>query len=136
MKDQLKSKGKDPHHGAEKSLYKIQDQLLDVAGPLTCLWADLLNKEARVSTEERALVLLGNTSHSINIEWRKVAWAKVNPNFRNLGKEDYGERGTDLFGPGFLEKASKRIEVEKTLDKVTNSGHPQNPKRGRGGSRI
>lgn len=30
VKDQLKSKGKDPHYGAEKSLFKIQDQLLDV----------------------------------------------------------------------------------------------------------
>lgn len=64
MKDQLKSKGKDPHQGAEKSLYKIQDQLLDVTGPLTCLWADLL---------QRALVLLGSTSHSINIE-RRTKW--------------------------------------------------------------
>ena len=103
MEDQLKSKGKDPHHGAEKSLYKIQDQLLDVAGPLTCLWADLLNKEARVSTEDillllqRALVLLGNTSHSINIERRKVAWAKVNPKFRNLNSEP---RHGGLWGKG------------------------------------
>ena len=43
VKVQLKSKGKEPHHGAEKSLYKIQDQLLDVAGSLACL----LNKEAK-----------------------------------------------------------------------------------------
>ena len=35
--NQLKRKGKDPHFGAEKSLYKIQDQLLDVAGPLVTL---------------------------------------------------------------------------------------------------
>lgn len=60
-----------------------------------------------------------------------MAWAKVNPKFRSLGTEDYGERGTDLFGPGFLEKASKRIEVKKTLAKLTNSGQPPNPKRGR-----
>ena len=31
VKDQLKGKGKDPHFGSEKSLYKIQDHLLDVA---------------------------------------------------------------------------------------------------------
>ena len=37
VKDQLKRKGKDPHLGAEKSLYKIQEQLLNVAGPLMCL---------------------------------------------------------------------------------------------------
>jgi hypothetical protein len=33
VKDHLKAKGKDPHFGAEKSLYKIQEHLLDVAGP-------------------------------------------------------------------------------------------------------
>ena len=136
VKDQLKSKGKDPHHGAEKSLYKIQDQLLDVVGPLTCLWADLLNKEANVSPHDillllqRALVLLGSTSHSINVERRKVAWAKMNPKLRSLGTEDYGERGSDLFGPGFLKKASKRIEVEKTLAKVSRAGQPPNAKKG------
>lgn len=71
LKEQLKSKGKDLHFGAEKSLYKIQDQLMDVAGPLTCLWADLLNKEGETSPEDvlllipRALVLVGSTSHAI-----------------------------------------------------------------------
>jgi len=88
---------------------------------------DLLNKEARVCPEDillliqRALVLLGSASHSISIERRKIVWAKMNPKLRSLGLEEYGERGTDLFGPGFYEKASKRLEVEKTLAKVTKS---------------
>ena len=80
--EQLKSKGKNPHFGTEKALYHTQKQLLDVTGPLTCLWADLLNKEAKVAPEDvllliqRALVLLGSASHSISIERRK---AKMNP---------------------------------------------------------
>ena len=112
--EQLRSKGKNPHFGAEKDLYSTQKQLLDVTGPLTCLWADLLNREANVHPEDivlliqRALVLLGSASHAINIERRKIVWAKMNPKLRSLGSEEYGERGTDLFGPGFLEKASKR----------------------------
>ena len=46
-----------------KPLYKLQEQLLDVSGPLTCLWADLMRKEASLSAEDilltvqRALVL-------------------------------------------------------------------------------
>ena len=70
VKEQLKMQGKDPHYGSEKSLYKLQEQVLDVAGSLTCLWSDLLNKEAKVSNEDvllllqRALVLLGSASHS------------------------------------------------------------------------
>ena len=49
----------------------------------------------------------------------------MNPKLRSLGFEDYDERGMDLFGRGFLEKASKRIEVEKTLAKVTTTGLPR-----------
>ena len=47
----------------EKSLYRIQEQLLGVAGPLTCLWGDLLDKGTNGGPEEilllvqRALVL-------------------------------------------------------------------------------
>ena len=41
MKKQIKKAGKDPHFGAERSLFKLQLQLLDMAGgPLTCLWAE------------------------------------------------------------------------------------------------
>ena len=129
VKDQLKRKGKDPHFGAEKSHYKIQDQLLDVAGPLTCLWADLLNKEAKVSREDtllllqRALVLLGSTSHAITLERRKVAWSRINPSLKALATEEYEKRETSLFGPGFLEKASRRLEAEKTLSKVAGQGN-------------
>lgn len=133
VKDQLKRKGKDPHFGAEKSLYKIQDQLLDVAGPLACLWADLLNKEAKVSREDtllllqRALVLLGSTSHAITLERRKVAWSRINPSLKALATEEYEKRETSLFGPGFLEKASRRLEAEKTLSKVASQGNKGGP---------
>ena len=57
VKEHLKMKGKDPHFGSEKSLYKLQEQMLDVAGPLTCIWADLLNKEAHVSAEDTLLLV-------------------------------------------------------------------------------
>lgn len=146
VKDQLKKKGKSPHFGAEKSLFKIQDQILGVTGPLTCLWADLLNKDTRVSGEDtlllvqRALVLLGNASHSITLERRKIAWTRINPKLKTLATEEYSEREANLFGPGFLEKASKRLEVEKTLAKVTNEGKPnqqgiKRPRYGYGNSR-
>ena len=130
VKDQLKRKRKDPHFGSEKALFKIQDQLLDVAGPLTCLWADLLNKEANVTGEDtllliqRALVLLGNASHSVTLERRKIAWSRLNPKLKSSATEDYTGREAN---PGFLEKASKRLEVEKTLAKVSNQGKGDQP---------
>ncbi|MCG8626900.1 MAG: hypothetical protein MJE68_33475, partial [Proteobacteria bacterium] len=110
VKEHLKMKGKDPHFGSEKSLYKLQEQMLDVAGLLTCLWADLLNKEACVSAEDtlllvqRALVLLGSASDAISQESRKIAWTRINPKLKSLATEEYEKGETNLFGPGFLEK--------------------------------
>ena len=133
VKDQLKKSGKDPHFGAEKSLYKLQGQVMDVAGPLSCLWADLLNPKASVSTEntllliQRALVLLGNASHSISLERRKIAWTRINPRLKSLATEEYAKRESNLFGPGFLEKASKKLESEKALSRVAGLGGGSEP---------
>ena len=116
VKEQLKGKGKDAHWGAEKPLYKIQEQLLDVSGPLTSLWADLMRKEASLSAEDvlltlqRALVLLGSASHAISLECRRIAWARLNPKLKTLATESYEKRETNLFGPTFMEKATKHVE--------------------------
>lgn len=73
-KEQMQQRGKDPHFGSKKSLYNLRGKILDVVGPLTCLWADLLNKLASVSAEDtllltqQALVLLGSASHAITVE--------------------------------------------------------------------
>ena len=106
-------------------------------GGLPCRGSEINSKGYPIATCRihgfeviRSLVLLGSASHSISIERRKLVWAKMNPKLRSLGSEEYGARGTDLFGPGFLEKASKRLEVEKTLSKVTKPP-PQNARRGR-----
>lgn len=99
--------------------------MLDAIGPLTCLWADLLNKEARVTTEDmllllqRALILLGSMLHSISQERRKIVWSRINPKLNGLAEEEYDKREINLFGPGFLEKTSKGIEVDKMMEKVS-----------------
>ena len=135
VKEHIKGKGKDPHYGQEKSLYKIQEAVLDVSGPLTCLWGDLLNEEAKYSKQDilmliqRSLVLLGSASHAISQERRKIAWSRINPKLKSLADEDYGKREDSLFGPGFLYKASKKLEVDKTIRKVSQSGPP--PKKAR-----
>ena len=42
MKRQIKKAGKNPHYGAERSLYRLQDQLLDKARPLLVYGQDPL----------------------------------------------------------------------------------------------
>ena len=128
VEEQLSRKGKDSHFGAEKTLYMLQEQLLEVTGPLTCLWSDLLRpdgnptKEQMVQLLQRVLVQVGSTSQAINIERRKIAWGRINPGMKSLAKEDYDNRKGNLFGPGFLEKASKKVEADKALAKVVQDG--------------
>ena len=50
-----------------------------------------------------------------------------NPSLKALATEEYGKRETSLFGPGFLEKASRRLEAEKTLSKVSSQGNKGGP---------
>ena len=132
VRKQLKSKGKDPHFGQEKKLFGIQGELLKVGGPLTCLWADMINPDVEPDKEkiallvQRALVLLGSASHSITVERRKIAWSRINPSLKSLAMEQYEGRKDNLFGPGFLEKASKKLESDKALAKVTA---PENPRK-------
>ena len=133
VREQLWKKGKDPQFGAEKNLYKIQEQLLEVTGPVACLWSDLLNPDSKPTSEQiiqllqRALVLVGSTSHAISVERRKIAWGRINPNLKALAKEDYDDSKGNLFGPGFLEKASKKLDADKALAKVVQEGH--NPRK-------
>jgi len=71
--------------GTEKALLKVQDQILNLVGPLTCLWSDLLNQQPDTTSEQvilliqKVLILLGSASHSIKEERQRVAWARVNP---------------------------------------------------------
>ena len=61
------------------------------------------------------LVLLGSASHTVSEERRKIAWSRINPQLKALATEEYDKRESNLFGPGFLEKATKRLEAEKGL---------------------
>ena len=131
VKKQIEKAGKDPHYGVEKHLYNLQKQILDISGPLTCLWADLLNRDAGVNPKDvilllqSTLTLLGSASHTITQERRRVALSRINSTIGTL-PEDTEEnqekvKETTLFGGGFIEKATKRIEEQKALAKVVGT---------------
>jgi len=52
IKEQIKKAEKNPHFGSEKFLIKFQEQSLEIAGPLTCLWANMLNCNATLKQED------------------------------------------------------------------------------------
>ena len=41
IKRLIQQAGKDLHFRTEKALYRVQDQILNLAEPLTCLWSDI-----------------------------------------------------------------------------------------------
>ena len=79
VKKQIEREGKGPHYGVEKHLYNLK------SGTLTCLWADHLNRNARVNLKDvilllqNTLTLLGSAFYTITQERRRVALSKVNP---------------------------------------------------------
>ena len=78
-----------------------------------------VDKEGIAQVAQRALVLLvGGNSHAISTERRNIAWPRINPKLMSLAMEDYKDMEDRLFGPGFLEKAAKKLETEKALAKV------------------
>ena len=68
----------------------------------------------------------------VPLHHRKIAWDRINPNLKSLATEQYEDRKDNLFGPGFLEKASKKLESDKALAKIAapnprKRSHPEDP---------
>ena len=102
VRDHLKKLGKDPHFGAEKSLYKLQGSILNFTGPLTCLWGDLLDTKTKVRREEvilliqRILLMVADLSHSVSQERRQIAWSRLNPVIKDISLEDKKEKSVEI----------------------------------------
>ena len=83
VRDQQLKKGMDPKHGLEKTLFKLQEQFLEITGPSKCFWHNFPQPDARPSNAQmihllqRALVLVGGTSQTINVERRQITWSRV-----------------------------------------------------------
>ena len=91
-----------------------------MAGPLSCLWSDLSDPNAKVDPQaviQRVLVYLVEPCIR---ERRMVAWSRINPSTISLIREQTEDKKEDatLFGGGFLERATKKLEDEKALAKV------------------
>lgn len=108
VKEQMQQRSKHPHFQFEKSLYKVQIFDLHMGRSQQ---ASVLAEDTLLLTQ-LALVLVGSVPHAITVERQKIAWAHINPKMKPLATEDYEKQEIKLYVPGFLEKASKRVEVQ------------------------
>jgi len=99
-------------------MFNLQEQILEIAGPLTCLWSHLLNSEEELDIEAGDPEGISTSGERITLHilgTKKDCLGQINPELKLLALEDYKDK---LFGPGFLEKASKKLETDKALAKV------------------
>ena len=111
----------------EPKLFSVQNLLLEVSGPLLCLWSNLLDETRTISRPEIiqiilvSMVLLVNASNSITVERRKAILSKINGKYIRLADERFEDRGTQLFGPTLKTKIDSMMHSSETLSKASKS---------------
>ena len=111
---------------ADKKLSRLQNFVLDAAGPLAAAYDALMSEEEpdpdKIAQHiQLSLRILGNTSTQFSHERRVKAISRLNPDLRSLVEdEDFSGAAPFLFGSGFEKKAMERTEAVKCLRKATN----------------
>lgn len=101
--------------------------MLDVAGPLTVAYEELVTEDQpdadRVQQAvQLALHILGNTSSQFSQERRVRAISHLNPDLKSfVEEEDFSKTIPLLFRAGFERKAMERSKVVKCLRKATHA---------------
>ena len=141
--------GKDFSSKSDKHLRRIQATTIAVAGPLTTLWANLVEQDMGqgsgtlipvddvIDTIQRALSLLGNSVNYISqarrdliisqLEYKKKGLGKV---MRKVCQSDLGNTGKELFGEKFRKtlksKADSVVAFGKIADRVEQNTRNKN----------
>lgn len=124
--------GKKLDKGRDSQLAKIQGAMLYAAGPLTNLWADLIEQgltndsDAAIhvsdilETVQRSLVLLGNANSLISETRREIALESIHPSLKKYGKGEFAKAKADLFGQEFKDTLVKKVEADSALSKAVS----------------
>ena len=124
--------GKRLPKSGDADLYKVQKSVLSVIRPMTSAWQmleegglrddpDLLVPAAEVlSLIQRTICLVGNTSELISQTWRARILEAVDPSLSKYGSEEFLSSSSTLFGEGFQETLSKRVEKDTALSKAVS----------------
>lgn len=141
--------GKDFPSKSDKRLRRIQATTIAVAGPLTTLWANLVEQDMGqgsgtlipvddvIDTIQRSLSLLGNSVNYISQARRELIISQLEYKKKGLGKvmrkvcqSDLENTGKELFGEKFRKtlksKADSMVAFGKIADRVEQNTRSKN----------
>jgi len=124
---------KDAPVEADRKLSRLQNFVLDTAGPLIDAYENMSGENPDPErVMQVSLRMLGNTSVHFSQERRvKARIGRLNTDLKSLVKdEDFSRAAPFLFGSGFEKKAKERTEAVRCLRKATFA-----PKKGEPSSR-
>ena len=116
--------------GEDGDLAQIQVTTLSVCGPMTCLWAELIDSgllsdlEATVNVHDvlniiqRSLVLLGNANKMVSQLRRSKVLQRVDRSVEKYGQESRPDSGEFLFGADFTKDLKGQVETDTSLAQV------------------
>ena len=121
----LRSRLPAPVRARDNELAKIQAMSLDGMIPLCRVLNDALRGEINIpggvmEAIQTSIRLLGSTTAHVNRLRRTSVLQSLNPGIVEMAEEDsiFVDAGTRLFGEGFSEKAKKRDDELKALDRI------------------
>ena len=113
--------------GVDKEPKRLQDQILDVVGPLSMVFEHVSGWQSSQDSAEtitvpsnninglyacltKALCLLGSINNQLTVQRRKQILDKLNPKLNSLATEPFPDAGKMLFGESFEEKIKQRMK--------------------------
>ena len=123
----------------DHELGTIQAALQRCAGPLSCLWSELIDNDLLKSEDsvinvhdvlnvlQRTLVLLGNANELVSQTRRCNVLRAVDQGLEKYGKEPPSNNQEFLFGKEFCSQLKAQVESDKTLSQVVQLSHRYKP---------
>ena len=119
----------------------MQDHILDVFGPLSTVYENLLamlessNSDGVVELDKdsvlnfltcikHAMLLAGDATARLSVNRRELVLKKINPLMVSLAQEHFSDTERQLFGPSFEQHLKTRSETAETIGKASRIGKP------------
>ena len=126
---------------SDRPLKEMQDHILDVFGPLSTVYENLLallgssNSDGVVELDKdsilnfltcikHAMLFAVDETARLSVNRRELVLKKVNPFMVSLAQEHFSDTGRQLFGPSLEKRLKTRSETAETIGKASTIGKP------------